>query len=223
MRRAYNWDDQAQVLQPVHGLAISKVDLRTRDAWAVSTNLCRELHRSRRPEQTGSQSLSAIARPRPAATCRKAIRNAAPIPIFARTGIYQTSICRCRYRSVDTLIVPATPASRFHSYQYQNLATANDRHWRKRASWAMRCCDALESERLERGLLPVRLRPQCDLDDHAQVQEDWLPTTVDVVLDDACTHRLAGVRDPEGHEVVAGRAAGLPRRNRDKRATCAIG
>jgi hypothetical protein len=92
MRRAYKWDDQSKVLHPVHGIAINKVDLRTRDSLGRRMNGFAESYIDRAdPTQSGSQSYFGD---RPSATggnVPQGDRNAAPIPILARTGIYPTT------------------------------------------------------------------------------------------------------------------------------------
>jgi subtilisin-like proprotein convertase family protein len=186
MRRPYTWDAKTRTLQPVHGVAMNRVDLRTRDGQGKRKTAMAESYIDRAgPAQSGSQSVIGSRPTLTGGNVPQGDRNAAPIPILARSGIYPTGTLPIESADkVDVLIVPATPASRFHSYEYQNLADAHTRHREEAGFMGYEVLRRLENSDWNAGFFIYDFDLNAIAMIMRRVQEDWIATTVDLVLDD---------------------------------------
>ncbi len=187
-RQVYTWESTSQMLQPVHGIAFDKVDLRTRNGQGERMAHFAQSYVDRAdPSKQGSQ---AICCSRPTLTGGNVPSpdpHAAPIPILgSRTGIFEERSLPLKTTDVvTTLVAPATPASHFHGYAYQNLPFANSRHLLEAGFMGYEVLRRLESTDWNAGFFLF------DFDLNAietilrTIREDWRPTTVDLLLDDA--------------------------------------
>ena len=103
----------------------------------------------------------------------------------APASIQTTHLPLASADAVDTLIVPATPASRFHSYEYQNLPLANERHLKEAGFMGYEVLRRMEQwNDWNAGFFLFDFDLNAISTILRRVQEDWIPTTVDLVLDD---------------------------------------
>ncbi|UHQ19140.1 proprotein convertase P-domain-containing protein [Lysobacter sp. KIS68-7] len=186
MRRPYTWDDKTRTLSPVFGIATNRIDLRTRDSIGLRKTTTAESYIDRADKsRIGTPSFSGTRPLMTGGSQPTPDPNAPGIPILARTGIYNTgTLPIASDDQVEMLVLPATPASHFHSYDYQDLADANTRHVQEPGFMGYEVLRRMESIDWSQGFFLY------DFDHNAiatilrHVQEDWLATTVEVILDE---------------------------------------